>query len=52
MSSRLGMQAQLQEAVEEVAGVVRAGAGLGVVLDGGAGDVLAGPGPRPCGRRG
>ena len=31
---------QLQEAVEEVAGVVRARAGLGVVLDGAAGDVL------------
>ena len=44
--------ASVEEAVEEVAGVVRAGAGLGVVLDGGAGDVLAAPGPRPCGRRG
>ncbi len=30
---------QLQEAIEQVAGVVRAGARLGVVLDGGAGDV-------------
>src|SRR4029077_5277614 len=31
---------QLQKAIEEVAGVVRAGAGLRVVLDGAAGDVL------------
>ena len=38
MSSRLGI-GERQEAVEEVAGVVRAGAGLGVVLDGRAGDV-------------
>src|SRR5438876_1037986 len=39
MSSRLGT-GQLQEAVEEVARVVGAGAGLGVVLDGAARDVL------------
>ena len=40
MSSRLGISAaSSQEAVEEVAGVVRARAGLGVVLDGAAGDV-------------
>ncbi len=38
MSVRLGI-GQLQEAVEEVAGVVRAGAGLGVVLDRRRGDV-------------
>src|SRR5215213_9838646 len=38
MSVRLGI-GKLQEAVEEVAGVVGAGAGLRVVLDGGAGDV-------------
>ena len=43
---------QLQEAVEEVAGVVRAGAGLGVVLDGRRRRRRAAPGPRPCGRRG
>ena len=42
MSSRRGiglLSGERQEALEEVAGVVRAGAGLGVVLDGGAGDV-------------
>ena len=38
MSSRRGSQGG-EEPLEEVAGVVRAGAGLGVVLDGGAGDV-------------
>src|SRR3954462_13078531 len=40
MSSRLGMRSDLlQEAVEEVEAVVRAGGGLGVVLDRAAGDV-------------
>src|SRR4051794_38064249 len=40
MSSRLGMGGDLlQEPVEEVEAVVRAGTGLGVVLDRGAGDV-------------
>src|SRR4051794_38651196 len=39
MSVRLGM-GKLEEGVEEVAGIVRARAGLGVVLDGRGGDVL------------
>src|SRR6266571_586608 len=39
MSSRLGIR-QFQEAIEQVAGVVRAGARLGVVLDGGSPNVL------------
>src|SRR3954469_21377865 len=39
MSSRLGIR-QLQEAIEQVAGVVRAGSSLGVVLDGRPRDVL------------
>src|SRR4051794_31483857 len=43
MSLRLGIGppsgGECEEAVEEMAGVVRAGAGLRVVLDGGAGDV-------------
>src|SRR5260221_13026494 len=39
MSVRLGMS-KLEEAVEEVAGVVRTGTGLGVVLDSRRGDVL------------
>src|SRR3954454_13805913 len=39
-SSRLGMRADLvEEPVEEVEAVVRAGAGLGVVLDGAAGHI-------------
>src|ERR687891_524626 len=40
MSSRLGTRRELQERVEQVAGVVRAGAGLGVVLDRAARNVL------------
>ena len=39
MSVALRHAASSRKRVEEVAGVVRAGAGLGVVLDGGAGDV-------------
>src|SRR3954464_8345222 len=40
-SSRRGIDL-LQEAIEEIEAVVRAGAGLGVVLDGAAGDVEQG----------
>ena len=57
MSSRRGWlgglsSARARKRVEEVAGVVRARAGLGVVLDRRGGRRPEAPAPRPCGRRG